>query len=61
MKFDMWKLAGLVDVLIKCRCCNISGTWFVILVILVIAGYSEYVIGIQIKQTVAEKCFIILT
>ena len=74
MKFDMWQPSGLVDVLIKCGCCNISGTWFVG-VILVISGDSEYVIVIywssfgSVKicnfyrsvQIAAEKCFIILT
>ena len=41
----MWQPSGLVDVLIKCCCCNISGTWFVG-VILVIYCNSEYVIVI---------------
>ena len=45
MKFDMWQPSGLVDVLIKGCCCNISGTWFVG-VILIIFGNSEYVIVI---------------
>ena len=45
MKFDMWQPSGFMDVLIKCCGCNISGTWFVG-VILVIAGHSEYVIVI---------------
>ena len=43
MKFDMWQPSGLVDVMIKCCCCNTSGTWFVG-VILIISGNSEYVI-----------------
>ena len=45
MIFDMWQPSGLVDVLIKCCCCNISGTWFVG-VILISSGNSEYVIVI---------------
>ena len=45
MKFDMWEHSGLMDVLIKCCCCNIPGTWFVG-VILIISGNSEYVIVI---------------
>ena len=71
MKFDMWQPSGLVDVLMKCCCCNISGTWFVG-VILVISGNSEYVIviywslfgSVKLYRSVeiaAEKCFIILT
>ena len=40
IKFDMWQPSGLVDVLIKCCCCNISGTWFVG-VILIISGNSN--------------------
>ena len=45
IKFDMQQPSGLVDVLIKCCCCNISGTRFVG-VILIISGKSEYVIVI---------------
>ena len=45
MKFDMWQPSGLVEVLIECCGCNISGTWFAG-VVLVIAGNSEYVIVI---------------
>ena len=41
----MWQPSGLIDVLIKCCCCNVSETWFDG-VILVIAGNSEYVIVI---------------
>ena len=45
MKFDMWQLSGLVEVLIECCGCNISGTWFAG-VVWVIAGNLEYVIVI---------------
>ena len=45
MKFDKWQPSGLVDVLIKYCCCNISGTWLAE-VFLVIAGNLEYVIVI---------------
>ena len=46
MKIDMWQLSGLVDALIECCCCcNISGTWFVE-VILIISCNSKYVIVI---------------
>ena len=44
----MWQPSGLVDVLIKCCCCNISGTWFVGKV-LIISGNLEYVIVIYLS------------
>ena len=37
----MWQCSALVGVSIKSCCCNISGTWFVG-VILAIAGISKY-------------------
>ena len=43
MKLDMWRLSGLVEDLIKCCGCNISGTWFVG-VTLVVAVNSEFFI-----------------
>ena len=45
MKLDMWLPSGLVEVLIKWRGCNVSGTWFAG-VVFVIAGNLEYVIVI---------------
>ena len=74
MKFDIWQPSWLVDVLIKCYCCNCSGTWFVG-IILVIAVKLQYVIVIywslfgSVKicnpyrsvQIATEKYFIILT
>ena len=46
MKLDTWPLSGLVEVLIKWRGCNVSGTWFDG-VVLVIAGNLEYLIVIH--------------
>ena len=65
MKFDICQPSGLVDMSLKCCFCNILGTWFAG-VILVIAGNSEYVLVIYWSlfgslQTPAEKWFIILT
>ena len=45
MTLDMWPPSGLVKVLIKCYCCNILGTWFSG-VVLVMAGNLEYIIVI---------------